>query len=444
MGNLIDLDTSVPALVLKLGRYPVHHGALGIARSLGRRGVPVYAIVEDLLTPLALSRYLTDAYMWRTQPASHESVLADLAVVGDKIGRPAILVPTDDLAAVFVAENQKMLSEWFLMPRPPRELPRKLANKKDLYRLCRAEGVPCPATQFPVSLHDVQAFLDRAVFPVMVKAAESHRRPNGVPNAAIVQTADELLALYRKMENPLNPNVILQEYIPQSCAEDWIYHGYRNPLTGCMIGFTGRKLRSWPPFAGPTTLGISEHNSSLISQTERLLRRVEYAGILDLDYRLDLRDGQYKLVDFNPRIGANFRMFEDTGGIDVVRAMHLDLTGRAVRRGPDRPQRTFIVESYDALAAASYMRQGCLTPGKWWNSIKDAREFAWFSWRDPLPFAAMCARMVADNSAKQFRREWDRLKRLTRLSDPFHSGRPYAPVRTLEPEPDLHLRKTGT
>jgi hypothetical protein len=30
-------------------------------------------------------------------------------------------------------------------------------------------------------------------------------------------------------------------------------------------------------------------------------------------------------LDFNPRVGAQFRLFEDDAGSDVVRALHLDL-----------------------------------------------------------------------------------------------------------------------
>src|SRR5207245_8858509 len=114
------------------------------------------------------------------------------------------------------------------------------------------------------------------------------------------------------------------------------------------------------------------------------------AGIMDIDYRLDKRDGQYKLLDFNPRIGANFRMFEDRAGVDVVRALHLDLTGRSVPRLPVVEGRTFIVEPYDLFTTLGYMRRSGLTLRAWWRSLKGRREIAWFNWRDPAPFLSMC------------------------------------------------------
>jgi len=42
-----------------------------------------------------------------------------------------------------------------------------------------------------------------------------------------------------------------------------------------------------------------------------LLAKLGYRGILDLDIRLDERTGDYHLLDFNPRLGAQFRVFRD-------------------------------------------------------------------------------------------------------------------------------------
>jgi D-aspartate ligase len=51
-------------LLLKVGHYPLHHGTVGAIRSLGRLGVPVYAIVEDPFTPAARSRRLAGRFCW--------------------------------------------------------------------------------------------------------------------------------------------------------------------------------------------------------------------------------------------------------------------------------------------------------------------------------------------------------------------------------------------
>src|SRR5438552_12864670 len=45
--RLVGLDRSTAALVVKVGSYPVDHGALAVVRTLGRAGVPVGAFVSD-------------------------------------------------------------------------------------------------------------------------------------------------------------------------------------------------------------------------------------------------------------------------------------------------------------------------------------------------------------------------------------------------------------
>jgi hypothetical protein len=59
--NAGKIDKKYAALILKMTPSPIHHGSLAVARTLGRLGVRVYAVVEDAFVPLAMSRYLTKA-----------------------------------------------------------------------------------------------------------------------------------------------------------------------------------------------------------------------------------------------------------------------------------------------------------------------------------------------------------------------------------------------
>jgi D-aspartate ligase len=416
------LDTTVPVLLLKIGTYVIHHGAVGIARSLGRLGVPVYAMVEDRYTPLAVCRHLTRAFINRTDGTN--DLLNWLAGFGERMRRPTILLPTDDNGAVFIAEHKKALSHWFLFPDLPAGLPRQLADKMSLLRLCREVGVACPAYAVPRSMDEVHEFIERATFPVVVKSGEHFRRLSNGYSSFVVRSPRELIEVCGSAESFQYTKIVLQEYVP---GEDWIFHGYRNHGTDCFVGFTGKKLRSYPPFAGPTSLGVSILNERLTTQVEVMLSAIGYSGIMDIDCRRDERDGRYKFLDFNPRVGANFRMFENHEGIDVVRALHLDLTGRAVRASSMVEGRTFIVELHDLVASLTYLRQGGLTVQNWWRSLSGKRELAWWSWGDPLPFLAMSTRVLLRASGRIFRTGWEQLKTLA-----YFGRRAIAPYRTAE------------
>ncbi len=97
-------------------------------------------------------------------------------------------------------------------------------------------------------------------------------------------------------------------------------------------------------------------NPQLADLAVRLCRAIGYCGIVDMDWRFDGRDQRYKLVDFNPRMGAQFSLFETETGVDVVRALHLDLTGREVHASSMVDGRGIRVEHLDLPARLSLRR----------------------------------------------------------------------------------------
>ncbi|MFJ9540516.1 ATP-grasp domain-containing protein [Streptomyces sp. NPDC101225] len=388
-----DADRDVPGLIVKIGDYPLHHGGVGAIRSLGRLGVPMYAITEDRYTPAASSRYLKKAFVWPTTGTEDpERLVEGLIRIGRRIGRPTVLVPTDEEAAVLIAEHQDALAGRFLFPPVEPALPRRLASKQGLHELCVEHGIPSPTAAFPQSHDDIVTFADKARFPVVAKNREAflRRRRPAVNGTTRIATRDGLLLLARDWGE--QPGVILQEYLPREEAEDWIVHAYFDRDCTPLAMFTGVKVRSWPPHAGMTANAYVVDNPELADLAGRFIKQIGFTGIIDLDLRFDRRDGQYKLLDFNPRMGAQFRLFENESGVDVVRAMHLNLTGRTVPEGEQRAGHRYIVENIDLPALLAYRRSGYTTPHA--PARASGTELAWLAGDDPLPFVTMLARFV--------------------------------------------------
>ena len=197
---------------------------------------------------------------------------------------------------------------------------------------------------------------------------------------------------------------MLQEFIPGGRGHDWFFHGYCDANSVCQPAFTGIKERSYPAAAGLTSLGRSVANENSRDEITSLLARLGYRGLLDLDIRLDARDGQYNLLDFNPRLGAQFRVFRDTVGTDVALAAYLDLTGQAIPVGEQVNGRTFLVENYDPLSALASWRRGELGLRSWLSSLHTVDETAWFARDDLRPFGLMCLRMAWRMASRPFSR----------------------------------------
>ena len=123
------------------------------------------------------------------------------------------------------------------------------------------------------------------------------------------------------------------------------------------------------------------------------MKAVGYQGILDIGYRLDPRDGQYKVLDINPRLGQAFRLFVAQNNHDVARALYLDLTNQAQPPVERREGRRWMIEDFDLISSLHYYQEGALTPWQWVTSFARLEEMAWFNWSDPAPFFVMVRRL---------------------------------------------------
>jgi D-aspartate ligase len=386
------MDVSTPAVVLKFDPNVMHHGGLGVIRSLGRAGVPVYGVHEGPWAPAASSRYLSGRFFWQPGPADVDRVLTGLERLAEQIGQPSVLLTTDDAGAIFLAEHGRELRRWFLFPDPPQDLPRRLAGKYSLFEVCREFGVASPQTVTPDSLEAARAFASQAGYPLIAKLTTPWTQGSGLRSTSVVASQEELARAYQACAKA-GAGLMLQEFIPGGPGHDWFFHGYCDENSVCRPAFTGVKERSYPADAGLTSLGRSVPNDELRDQVTGLLAKLGYRGLLDLDIRLDERTGEYNLLDFNPRLGAQFRLFRDSAGNDVALAAYLNLTHQPIPMGEQLNGRGFLVENYDPISALAQLRSGALGPRSWVASMRTVDETAWFARDDLRPFGLMCLRM---------------------------------------------------
>lgn len=394
--RMTDLDPAVPALVLRLDRNPFHHGTLGAVRSLGRAGVEVHAVVESPRSPVVRSRHLHRAHPRPPGAPEPEELVRTLLAVSERIGRPAVLVPMDDLGAVRVAEQAHRLAGRYLLPAQPPALPGRLADKAELASLCAEAGIPHPDTFLPASAAEAADTVRRVGVPLVAKWS----RPwlldpsTGLRSTSLVSSPAAAARLFERSAGA-GSTLLLQRYLPERPHSDWFFHGCFSDGGRLLHGGTGRKELSWPPRTGLTALGRWKDEDAVAAAALRLARHTGYRGILDLDFRRD-GDGTCRLLDANPRPGAQFRLFTGADGLDVVRALHLDLTGRPVPPSPGRPGRVFVAENYALLSAVASARPG----GGLRLRARRGVETAWFAGDDPAPFAAMAGAWLGRGLAK--------------------------------------------
>ncbi|MFC4496600.1 ATP-grasp domain-containing protein [Streptomyces ovatisporus] len=432
-------DTEVPVLLLRLDPNQFHHGTLGAVRSLGRTGIKVHVALESAQGPLGRCRFLHRVHALPPGGTSEAELESALFRISESIGRPAVLIALDDRSALAVAALSPRLTGRYLLPGISPGLPARVADKAELSLLCRETGIAHPTTVAPRSAGEAAGQAVALGLPAVAKWSRPWLLPEGMRSTTLVRTPEDAFELFGRSAQA-GSQLLLQRRIPGGHGTDWFFHGYAAERGRFLTGGAGRKEMSWPPRTGMTAVGTWLANREVEEAAARLAAEVDYRGILDLDFRLDPVTGTYHLLDFNPRPGAQFRLFTDDTGLDVVRAQHLHLTGRAVPAQRGGPGRVFVAENYALLSAlvttaslglrtGDRDRGSCRAParppgcehsrehgrehgcehgrgGAREHRVRGRRgrvEGAWFSFDDPRPFFAMAAAWFVHCMSKVWR-----------------------------------------
>jgi predicted ATP-grasp superfamily ATP-dependent carboligase len=391
------VDASTPAVVLKLASDRLGHGPLGIARSLGRLGVAVHLATPDARPTAGLSRYVERSWVF-SNPADDLSVLRSLRALARRLGGRPVLIATDDVGALFVDRQLQELRAVFSLPDQPAGLPSELSNKRRLHERCLELGLPTPESRVPRSRTEAREAAIELGFPVVVKATDPRALGgiDGPASVTIVRDPGELDALFLHADSADDPELLLQEYIPGDATSVWMFNGHFGRDGTCSLGMVGQKIRQAPPRSGATTLGVVVDNETVRDLSTTLLQGLGYRGIVDLGVRFDARDGRYKFLDVNPRIGSSFRLFVASGGLDVVRALYLDMTGQTIPPASVEPGRRWWVEDRDTVTALKLMRWGELGLPAYLGSLRGVDETALFARDDLRPAVAVLEAKAAN------------------------------------------------
>jgi D-aspartate ligase len=363
-----------------------HHGALGVARTLGRLGVPVTANDELKKTAASRSRYRSESIVWSPWPTTSDEIVEKLVAWGRAQDEPALLMPVDDAATMAVEEHAADLAQCFRFARQPEGLVRKLSSKWAMAELALEHGIATARVAKVGELADLDDLLTDFGLPVVIKRIEGWTPTSrAVPSVSVARSREQA----REIVSQQPENFMLQEYIPGASDTSWMFNGYFDGESRCLFGATGYKIRQYPLSGGFTTLGQLTVHDEIQKEIVRFLGAVGYRGIVDLGLRFDARDGRYKLLDVNPRVGSTFRLFVDAAGDDVVRVSYADLVdGNSGIRTAPIVDRRWSAELHDLRAGLGLVRAKKLRVFQLVRSTFSVDERAWWATDDPKPFVS--------------------------------------------------------
>jgi predicted ATP-grasp superfamily ATP-dependent carboligase len=117
---------------------------------------------------------------------------------------------------------------------------------------------------------------------------------------------------------------------------------------------------------------------------ERFLSAINYYGLTEIEFKLDPRDGIYKLLDVNGRTWG-YHSLGLAAGVDFPFLLFEDQCGRPVEPCRARPGITWIRMITDIPVGIMGVLRRQHSLSEYWKSVSAFDVEAVYSWKDPLP-----------------------------------------------------------
>ena len=391
---------SVPLLSQKktAGRLPSPIGGvviggdyqgLGIVRSLGRRNIPV-CVIDDESSIARFSRFTTHSVSVPSLRDEKETVDAILEIGCRLDLKDWLIFPTRDETVAALGRYKSQLAEFFRVSTPGWNTIQWVWDKRNTYRLAAELDIPTPKTWY---LRDISE-LDRVSGdgPYAIKPAiKEHFIYATKAKAWRANTRFELRELFQRAAAHVGVGeVMVQELIPGDGRQQFAYCAFfkEGRAVGSMVA---RRNRQHPPeFGRASTFVETVEVPKLETLSERFLRQIEYYGLVEVEYKLDARDGQYKLLDVNGRTWG-YHTLGLGAGVDFPYMLFADQCGEPVQACRGRVGVRWLRLATDLPTGLLEVVRGNQDLGAYLDSLRRIDVESVFSWEDPLPAFAELA-----------------------------------------------------
>lgn len=375
---LSDSNRIAPAVVIVGGA----HGTLALARSLGARNIPVFLVSND--TPLpGWSRYVSRKFQW-SGPGSPEALsqLLDIAASHNLTG--SLLVAGGDAEVQMISRSREALSGAYSVLLPDWEKLQWVCEKPLLYRRAAELELAVPQTYAFTSVEAAQhAELN---FPVVLKPNMGGGRSR-LARAKVLRADDmqTFMTVYEEAANDLGAeNVVVQQLIPGGGERQFSYAALwfeGEPV----CEFTARRLRQFPVDFGYTSTFVAVvEQPQAVAASHRLLSSLGHTGLVEIEFKHDVRDGRLKLLDVNPRPWSWFGL-ASAAGVDFGAMMWALTNGIEPGAAEAHTGTAWMYLIRDMVSAAHLMARGQLSFRDYASSFRSARTWAAFAPDDPVP-----------------------------------------------------------
>ncbi len=379
--------------------------ALGTLRSLARAGIDAHTVTGQT--------EIVRRSRWYKPIPGHEDLKPDELTdwLPNLDLQKAVLFPCSDHAVWQASRLAEMTKGRISMSVAATSALETLINKGRFATVLERLDTPRPQTwlledgQIPESVPE-HVFRNAFLKPI---DSQSFVRHFGVKAQRVSSAGEAKRELRRIIDHGYK--VLLQEYIPGPADKHFFIDGFIDRHKVVKALFARQRLRMHPVDFGNSSYMVSiplEEVQGAVDSLLTLLRETDFHGIFSSEFKLDQRDGVFKIIEVNARPWW-YVEFASRCGVNVCEMAYADALGEDVDAIRDyRAGASLVYMWHDFKACSNRLSRGdnsVLTCIAQW--IRSWRPI--FAWGDPWPGVVNSSKYLMSQLARPLR--WLRRKR---------------------------------
>jgi predicted ATP-grasp superfamily ATP-dependent carboligase len=362
------------------------HLGLAIARSLGRRNIPV--VIVDDQHPISYYSRFTKKVVRAKDLRDPAKTVDTILEIGHRLDlRDWVLYPTRDETVMAFSLYRDRLQEFFRVTTPKWETTRQAWDKTNTYKLAETLGIPAPRTWSVQSSEELPALYSHLPLAVKPAIKENFFYATGA-KAWRAETPEQLQELFQSAAQKIPASeILLQEIIPGNgyCQLSYCVF-FRNGEAHSSLA--ARRLRQHPREFGRAATYVETDDLPEVEELSlRFLRAIDFYGLAEVEFKQDPRDGQLKLLDVNARAWG-FHGLGQAAGVDFSYLLFADQLGYPIKPSRGKSKVGWLRVLTDFPTAMKDILQGYLSPFAYIRTLWRTKYLSVFAWDDPLPALA--------------------------------------------------------
>jgi predicted ATP-grasp superfamily ATP-dependent carboligase len=207
-----------------------------------------------------------------------------------------------------LSSNDKFENNYkYLLPKPENYFLSR--DKLDLNQWCEKKLIACPKNY---TISEIKK--DNYKLPLIIKP----KHGSGSRGIHYIYKKEQL-----KEIKFLNNNYVIQEMIPNGKnVEACFALASKGEIK---LAYTHQRIRTYPKSGGVSVFSKYTEKKELIDASKNLIKKLNFSGLIMIEYLLDKKTNTYKLIEINPRIWGSILLSEYSNKKFILNYINLSL-----------------------------------------------------------------------------------------------------------------------